>query len=238
MIRRYLVSVLTLLSLFCSPSGSLSPVASGVKRPAAQDDDRKVLPPETGAYHGAFPEFGDFEDKVSGPAIKRFEQAVGKNLAWAYFSNNWFRQKDENECPRPEIKVPQAAVKTIWNHRRDSRVVPFIRMMPRSRMPETAEETHALDPIYTLQRIINGEFDAQLAEWARAARRTGIPLMVEFGTEVNGDWFPWNGRYNGGGVTGRYGDPAMADGPERFRDAYRHIVSLFRREGVRNVTWI
>ena len=30
----------------------------------------------------------------------------------------------------------------------------------------------------------------------------------------------------------------MPDGPERFRDAYRHIVSLFRAEGAVNVTWV
>jgi beta-mannanase len=27
------------------------------------------------------------------------------------------------------------------------------------------------------------------------------------------------------------------DGPERFRDAYRHLVTLFREEGATNVTW-
>ena len=61
--------------------------------------------------------------------------------------------------------------------------------------------------------------------------------MVEFGTEVNGGWFPWSGILNGGAKTNGYGDPNFPDGPERFRDAYRHIIDLFRKEGVKNITW-
>ncbi len=72
---------------------------------------------------------------------------------------------------------------------------------------------------------------------ARAAAATDIPLLVEFGTEVNGFWFPWNGRWNGGGETEGYGDPTEADGPERFRDTYRHIVDICRAEAAWNITW-
>lgn len=211
---------------------------TNTSRAQAPDEPRKVLPPEgPGAYHGAFAEFGANEDKVTRPAIKKFEDLTEKPLAWAYFSNNWFRQKDENECPRAEIKFPADAVQTIWTYRSDHPIIPFIRMMPRSNMPN-AEESHALDPVYTMQRIINGAFDDELRQWARAAKATNIPLMVEFGTEVNGDWFSWNGTYNGGATKDKYGDATVADGPERFRDAYRHIIDLFRGEGVRNITWV
>ena len=37
---------------------------------------------------------------------------------------------------------------------------------------------------------------------------------------------------------GGYGDPTFPDGPERFRDAFRHFVRLFREEGATNVTWV
>ena len=37
--------------------------------------------------------------------------------------------------------------------------------------------------------------------------------------------------------TNGYGDPYFPDGPERFRDAYRHIIDLFRKEDVKNITW-
>jgi hypothetical protein len=57
--------------------------------------------------------------------------------------------------------------------------------------------------------------------WAQDAKRVGIPIMVKFGTEVNGNWFPWSSILNGGGKTNGYGDPNYPNGPERFRDAYR-----------------
>jgi beta-mannanase len=76
-----------------------------------------------------------------------------------------------------------------------------------------------------------------LKAWARAAKNCGTNLLVEFGTEVNGNWFSWNGSHNGGGVLNGYGDPNYPDGPEIFRDAYRHIIDLFKQQGVNNITW-
>ena len=38
-----------------------------------------------------------------------------------------------------------------------------------------------------------------------------------------------------GGLTLRR---CVPDGPERFRDAYRHVVDLFRENGADNVTWV
>ncbi|MCH9699007.1 MAG: beta-mannanase, partial [Gammaproteobacteria bacterium] len=110
--------------------------------------------------------------------------------------------------------------------------LPFIRMMPRS----DVEENRA-DLIYTLQAIIDGKFDIQLIQWALEAKLISSPLLVEFGTEMNGDWFPWSWLYNGGGQNANNGDPQLADGPERFRDAYRRIIALFRSVGVTNITW-
>ena len=49
---------------------------------------------------------------------------------------------------------------------------------------------------FTLARIVRGDLDADLRAWADGARRFGSPLLAEFGTEVNGFWFPWNGRWN------------------------------------------
>lgn len=178
----------------------------------------KVGPPPYGVYNSALTDFGGAEDNVTVEKIKAYEQLIGKKIAWAYFSNNW----------GDGIKFPEDAVKTIYSQG----VVPFIRMMPRTTFTDGLE-----DPVYTLQRFIDGEFDDDLRKWAQDAKRVGIPLMVEFGTEVNGDWFPWSGELNGESVREGYGDPTLPDGPERFRDAYKHIIDLFREEGVNNITW-
>lgn len=104
-------------------------------------------------------------------------------------------------------------------------------------MPRSDFKVGGPDPLYTLQKIIDGQFDRELTQWATDAKKSAIPLLVEFGTEVNGNWFPWNGAYNGDSLKDTYGDPTQADGPERFRDAYRHIVTIFRNNEVDNITW-
>ena len=178
----------------------------------------KVGPPSKGVYLSALTDFGGAEDEVTPQKIIDFEKLIGKKIVWAYFSNNW----------GSGIKFPESAVRAIHS----VGVIPFIRMMPR-----TVYTDGVADPVYTLQGFIDGKFDSDLKKWAQDAKRVGIPMMVEFGTEVNGGWFPWSGLLNGGAKTNGYGDPNFPDGPERFRDAYRHIIDLFRKEGVRNITW-
>lgn len=150
-------------------------------------------------------------------AIRRFEKLAGKEIAWAYFSNNWIEG----------IKFPEQEIREIIEYGK----VPFVRLMPRSSFK------YGPDPVYYLQAIIEGKFDPQLRKWARKAKSLGVPLLIDFALEMNGDWFPWSGFWNGGGESAEYGDPDYPDGPERYRDAYRHIVEVFRQEGVENVTW-
>lgn len=178
-----------------------------------------LLPPRGHrVYHAAFPDFGGPEDRVSKARIHSFERLAGRRIVWAYFSNNWLRGR---------IRFPAARVRTISQAGR----VPFIRMMARS------EWGRGADPHFPLRSIDSGAWDPELRRWCDGARDAGIPLLVEFGTEVNGDWFPWNGRWNGGGRRDGYGNPRRADGPERFRDAYRRIVDLCRAEDADNITW-
>ncbi|MDQ3877344.1 MAG: hypothetical protein M3290_03215 [Actinomycetota bacterium] len=179
----------------------------------------KLLPPAHGVYEAAFPEFGPNESQVDGTRIRTFEQQSGKPIVWAYFSNNWFNG----------IQFPADKVTAIT----DEHVIPFIRMMPRSNW-----HGYGQDKNYSMQNIIDGKFDSPLRQWCRDAAATDTALMVEFGTEVNGNWFPWNGKYNGAGETNGYGDPHYPDGPERFRDAYRHIEDICNAEGARNITWV
>jgi hypothetical protein len=172
----------------------------------------------TGIYHSAYPDFGGTEDIVTAERINNFETFANKKLLWAYFSNNWY----------DNIQFPTEAVNTINSVGK----IPFIRMMPRSNFDEGGP-----DPIYTMQKIINGDFDADIMQWAIDAKNTNIPLLVEFGTEVNGNWFPWNGQYNGADETTGYGDANLFDGPERFRDAYRRIIDICNANGANNITW-
>ncbi len=96
---------------------------------------------------------------------------------------------------------------------------------------------------FSMQSIIDGDWDADLTQWVQDSladtddKGNPHPLLITFAVEMNGSWFPWSGIYNGGATTDQYGDPDLADGPERFRDAYRHIIELFREEGADHITW-
>ncbi len=176
----------------------------------------KLVPSPAGIYISAFPDFGATEDEVSLARIFSFEELVGKPVGWAYFSHNWYRGRE----------FPWNAVNVLREFGR----LPFVRLMLRS-------HHGAVDPVFTLRALLDGKFDSDLARWADEAKKYFGALCMEFGTEMNGDWFPWSGASNGGGKTNGYGDPDYPDGPERFRDAYRRIINIFRAHGATNVTW-
>ena len=56
----------------------------------------------------------------------------------------------------------------------------------------------------------------------------GSPILIEWGTEPNGEWFSWNGKWNGG----------ARRRSARYVAAYRHIVDLMRAEGADNLQWV
>ena len=136
-----------------------------------------------------------------------YERTTGRRVAYVYFSHEWLRSR----------LFPAHTAGWI----RGRGAVPFIRLMMRSQ-----RQPLITDPVFTLDRILAGEFDADLSAWADQARAFG-PLVVEYGTEVNGDWNVWSAPYNGG----------LDIGPQKFKRAYRHIVQLMRARGATNITW-
>ncbi len=225
MIKWTLTSFVILLSLVLLGCSTPSTLAASPFPPPPPIDLKLPPPPAGKIYHAAYPDFGGWEDEVSGEKIADFEELAGRNITWAYFSNNWWQ-------PDPGIHFPTERVREIYASGR----LPFIRMMPRTEDPETGDMALP-DPYYSMQSIIDGQWDEDLRQWAQDAKAVGLPLLVEFGTEVNGNWFPWNAEWNGADSTDEYGDPQLYDGMERFRDAYRHIIDICNQEGADNITW-
>jgi hypothetical protein len=188
----------------------------------------KLLRPVSGAYFGAFADFnvrGEFsEDHVSVAKIDRFTRLAGRAPLWIYVTQHWWKG----------LAFPREKVLAIWRHGQ----IPYVVFQPDSgALYGPGRRQQFPEQRYSLQHILDGDFDAQLRAWADAARDLDVPILLEFGTEMNDDWGPWAGRWNGAGQTDGYGDPGYPDGPERFRDAYRHLVTLFREEGATNVTF-
>ena len=176
----------------------------------SQENGIKLLPPDQGyIYHGAFPFMGKTEDIVTKENIILFESLAGKDIAWVNFSNNWYNG----------IKFPSKEVELINSLGK----IPYIRLMPRSNY-----NTFQKDTLYSIDNILKGRFDKQIRKWAQDAAAKNIPLMLDFGPEMNGNWFQWSGIHNGGSTKG----------PENYVSAYRHIIDIFRDEKAINITWI
>ena len=86
--------------------------------------------------------------------------------------------------------------------------VPFVQMDP----------THV-----SVAAIASGRYDAYLSSYAEAVRAYHYPVILSFGHEMNGSWYSWG-----------YGNTS----PAVFVAAWRHIVTVFRTLGARNVTWL
>ena len=81
-----------------------------------------------------------------------------------------------------------------------------------------------MDPTrISLARIAAGYYDSYLSTFATAVRSYHHPVIVSFGHEMNGDWYSWGYRRTS---------------PAAFVAAWRHIVTLFRALGARNITWL
>jgi hypothetical protein len=71
--------------------------------------------------------------------------------------------------------------------------------------------------------IASGHYDSYLTSYAEAVRSYHHPVILSFGHEMNGNWYSWGYQHTS---------------PEVFVAAWRHIVTVFRDRGARNVTWL
>jgi hypothetical protein len=204
-------------------------VASGVEGPMT------LAVPQSGAYTGAYIDFGDTEDDVTLEQIEEFEGMVGKHQAIVASSSYWGEQR-----------FPMTNLQVIWRHG----AVPLVFWSPWDK--PYAED--AGPDQFSLPAILEGKWDAYIDAWADGARQFGHPMMVSFANEANGNWFPWSGWYYGAGKTlvepgapeplptppPKWAPPVPVpyQGPEMFKKAYRYVVDRVRARGARNVLWV
>lgn len=169
-----------------------------------------VTPPKSKAYIGIFrprapfditklDDYSEISDKY--PAILMWFQP------WAPGTANQFDTAAVTSTLRRGV-VPMITWEP-WNPGTDSNLV----------------EDPGVQPEYRLEKIINGDFDDYIREWARAVATIGGPVMLRPMHEMNGDWYPWGGVTNG-------------NTPEQFVTAWRHVHDIFEEEGATNVTWV
>lgn len=170
--------------------------------------------PSKGAYIGAYIEFGPYEDKVTLEGIEKYEKMVDKHQAIIASSSFW-----------GELSFPIKNVRLIARHG----AIPLIFWSPWDR-PYTQE----IGPDrFSLEEILLGKWDTYIDQWAIAAKESNIPILVSWGLEMNGNWFPWSGCFYGGGTKGKSG----LTGPEIFKKAFRYVVDRVRAKGAGNILW-
>ncbi len=75
----------------------------------------------------------------------------------------------------------------------------------------------------SLQSIANRRYDRYISSYAAAVKAFGGQVVLSFGHEMNGSWYSW-----------AYHNTPAAE----FVAAWRHIVTVFRAAGAKNVTWL
>ncbi len=173
--------------------------------------------PESGAYTGVYAEFGDHEDDVTLERIEDFATQVGRRQALVAFGNQW----GKGRFPTEQVRIIHRAG-----------AVPLILWYPE---PTEAQKSSVDFP---LEEIIAGRWDDYLDAWARAAQAVQGPLLVSWGLEMNGEWFAWSGVHHGAGRPVPGTAPPRAQGPETFKQAYRHVVDRVRAAGGGSIQWV
>lgn len=88
----------------------------------------------------------------------------------------------------------------------------------------TAEPLIQLEPTNApLADFVAGKYDGWLRSYAKAVVAYQKPVILGFGPEMNGTWSSWGYTHVK---------------PTVYIAAWRHVVSVFRAAGARNVTWI
>ena len=86
-------------------------------------------------------------------------------------------------------------------------------------------EAGAEQPAYRLSRIIGGEYDQYIADFARQVGGYEQDVALRVFHELNADFYPW-------------GAGANSNTPADAQSAWRHVRAIFEDEGVDNVIWV
>ncbi|HYQ76589.1 glycoside hydrolase family 26 protein [Cellulomonas sp.] len=88
------------------------------------------------------------------------------------------------------------------------------------------------EPDYTLPKIIAGDFDAYLTQYAKDIASTGLPLAIRLDHEMNGVWYPW-AEQTGSGA------PINGNNVGDYVKMWQHVHDVFEANGANQyVIWV
>jgi glycosyl hydrolase family 26 len=150
-------------------------------------------------------------------AIKNLDAAVNRHSSIVH----WFAQWGDNGSGNFSANQPWM----LSNVRSYTSVgvtgsTPFITWEPWGPAPYTAANN-----TFPLQGIAAGNFDTYIDSWANGLHTYGGPVLLDFGHEMDGNWYPWGYGVNGNTATD-------------FIAAYRHVHDRFVLAGATNVQFV
>ena len=145
----------------------------------------------------------------AGAAIDRFAAEAGRVPKLVMYYRDWDPEQT-NALITPRILKPILARGAL----------PMVTWLPRLGSGDPIHQ-----PEYAPAAIAAGAHDAFIRRAAREAAAYRRPLLVRFAHEMNGAWSSW-----GAGVDGNT--------PADYVAMWRHVVSIFREEGAKNVRWV
>jgi hypothetical protein len=88
------------------------------------------------------------------------------------------------------------------------------------------------DPNWNCAMIAGGYKDTYIRRYARAVKKSGVPVMIRFAHEMNGDWYPWGTAFSSNFRR------SNGNSPQHFVAMWRRVVDIFRQEGASNARWV
>jgi beta-mannanase len=80
-------------------------------------------------------------------------------------------------------------------------------------------------PDFALRFILDGSFDPYIESWTQGLAAYGKPVLLRFGHEMYGDWYPWAVGVNGNTA-------------QEFIDTWQYLHAKFAEAGATNVRWV
>lgn len=74
-----------------------------------------------------------------------------------------------------------------------------------------------------MKKLAAGKYDSYLKQWAAADKKTGLPIILSFAPEANGDWYPWGKGHVSAAL---------------FRKLYQHVHNVLLKDGAKRITWL
>ncbi len=209
------------ITLLRRPSVTASAPQENVTLTSESSTQKMTLEfPKDGIYSGAYVDFGEGESGVTYDALTNFTQMTGKHLAVVAFGNFW----GDEAFPTKTLHILDAYG-----------AIPLIFWSP---WDKPYNEEKKVPDRFSLRSILAGHWDRYIDSWADAARAYGKPMLVSWGLEMNGTWFPWSGKYYGAGkVIGHKNGQPLYEGPELYKQAFHYVVNRVRARKADNILW-